>query len=384
MRTFPQPDPAHIFSLFAKLTSIGSESMYEEDVSRFIKDYCGELGFPCVEDSAGEKTGGQCGNLFVTVPGKNCDLDPFIICSHMDTVMPGSNVVPQEEEDRFTSSGDTILGADDKAGIAATLAAVETLIGSGADYRSIQLVFTVQEEIGLVGSKNMDYGMIEGSWGIVLDGEGDVGGIVVKAPSQDRVKFEVHGRAAHAGVEPEKGINAISCASRAIAELQLGRIDESTTSNIGIIDGGKAINIVPDYVVVEGEARSFDESTLKKVTGGMEEAFKRSAAESGCEIDSEIERSFYGFDLDVESVPIRQVLKAIEESGYTPSYLTSGGGSDTNVFNRMGLQMVTGSIGLGNPHSLEEFIMKDQLVAIARVLVTLAVTSTEEVVRRDE
>ncbi|MBN1289598.1 MAG: M20/M25/M40 family metallo-hydrolase [Actinobacteria bacterium] len=373
-----EPDPSHIFSLFSRLTSIGSESMCEKELSGFISSYFSEMGLSAVEDNAGEKTGGRCGNLFVTVPGRNCGLSPIIICSHMDTVMPGNNVVPVETEDRFTSSGETILGADDKAGVAATLAAVKTLMDSEIEFRPLQLIFTVQEEIGLVGSKNLDYRKVKGKWGIVLDGEGDVGGIVVKAPSQDSVKFTVHGRSAHAGVEPEKGINAITCAAKAIAGVEVGRIDESTTSNIGIIDGGRAINIVPDLVVVEGEVRSFDNEKLKRTVRAMEGAFRKAADDSGCELESRVERSFSGFDLDPESGPVRYIHRAIENCGYTTRYLTSGGGSDTNVFNRMGLQMVTGSIGLGNPHSKDEFIMKDQLVAIARVLVSLATISVEE------
>ncbi|MBN2167928.1 MAG: M20/M25/M40 family metallo-hydrolase, partial [Actinobacteria bacterium] len=285
--------------------------MCEKEVSGFISSCCSESGLSVAEDTAGEKTGGQCGNLFVNVPGRNCDLPPIIICSHMDTVTPGNNVVPVETEDRFTSSGETILGADDKAGIAATLAAVKTLMDSEKDYRPLQLIFTVQEEIGLVGSKNLDYKKVKGKWGIVLDGEGDVGGIVTKAPSQDTVKFSVHGRAAHAGVEPEKGINAITCAARAIAELNVGRIDDSTTSNIGIIDGGRAINIVPDLVVVEGEVRSFDNEKLKRTVKAMEGAFKRAADDSGCGLDSEIERSFCGFELDPESTPVKYIHRAI-------------------------------------------------------------------------
>lgn len=366
------PEQSLVFSLFKELAGINSESGHEGGVARFIKSFFDKLGLPAIEDNTGKATGGECGNILIKVPGRGSSVDPVIFCSHMDTVKPGNGIVVLEQEDRFCSKSETILGVDDKAGVAAMMAAANILIESEQNYRPLELLFTVQEEIGLIGSKNLDRGMLRGKWGIVLDGEGAVGGIVVRAPSQDKWKFKIHGRSAHAGIEPEKGVNAILCAAKAVAGLKSGRIDDITTVNIGMIEGGTATNIVPELVMVEGEIRSFDEKRLRKEKEIIIESFEKAALDTDCRLDVEVERAFHGFELDRGSVPVVQISQAIEEAGYEPRFLSSGGGSDTNVLNRMGLEMVTGSIGLENPHSKEEFILKDELLGIVGILIKMA------------
>ncbi|MBU4301303.1 MAG: M20/M25/M40 family metallo-hydrolase, partial [Actinobacteria bacterium] len=237
------PEPGRLFSIFQELLRIDSEPGKEGELRDYVKGFCSGIGLVTCEDLAGEVTGGESGNLVIRVPsGAPSTEPPIILNAHMDTVAPGEGVVPVEEDDRFTSAGDTVLGADDKAGVAAILAAVECIMGAGMRHRALEVLFTVQEEPGLIGAKNLDRSLLEGRWGLVLDGSGGVGGIVVEAPSRDRVKFTVRGRSAHAGVEPEKGTNAIACAAEAIAGLSLGRLDERTTANIGIINGGRACN----------------------------------------------------------------------------------------------------------------------------------------------
>ncbi len=381
MKSAEGPEPERLFSLFTDLVSIDSESGMEGSVASYIEAFCSRLDLPLSEDSAGEATGGTSGNLVVEVPGREqgaLTLPPVILNAHMDTVVPGTGIAVVDAGDRFVSGGETILGADCKAGLASILATVEALLSAGGGHRALELIFTVQEEPGLVGVKHLHTSLVLGRWGIVLDGSGKVGGIVVEAPGQDKLKFAVRGRSAHAGIEPEKGINAIACAADAIAGLRLGRHDQRTTSNIGIISGGSAVNIVPDLAQVEGEIRSLDSERLDRERGEMIASFRRAAGEYGCQLDVEVERTFHHFKLDGGSRPVRFLSRAMEECGYTPSLETSGGGSDANILNRSGLETAVMQIGLADAHSKEEYILKDDLVAVARIITRLAYVSADE------
>lgn len=372
------PEPGRLFSIFLELVRIDSESGKEGEVCEYVKEFCSRIGLVTSEDGTGDITGGECGNLVIRVPAGSFSAEPPIILNaHMDTVAPGEGVVPLEEEDRFRSAGDSILGADDKAGVAAILAAVEYVMGTGMKNRALEVVLTVQEEPGLIGVKNLDRSLLDGNWGLVLDGSGDVGGIVVEAPSRESVRFTVLGRSAHAGVEPEKGNNAIACAAEAIAGLKLGRLDEQTTANIGIISGGRACNIVPDRVVVEGEVRSLWEERLEEVRLEMVERFRQVARDRGCEVEVEVARSFSRFKIDTDSGPVRAVCEAMERCGLKTWFTPTGGGSDANVFNSGDLEMVTLNVGLANAHSKAEYIMKEDLLNVSRILVSLALPEYE-------
>jgi tripeptide aminopeptidase len=261
-----------------------------------------------------------------------------------------------------------VLGADCKVGIAAILVAAEAVRESGLPHRALQLVFTVQEEPGLLGVRHMDLSLIRGTWGVVLDGSGPIGGIVVEAPGQDQVKFTVRGRSAHSGIEPEKGVNAIACAADAISSIKTGRHDGATTSNIGLISGGTAVNIVPDGAVVEGEIRSLETSRLEQERDTMIGAFKSAARRHGCKIVIEVDRTFEQFRLPSDSRPVRYLSAALEKCGFNPSLARSGGGSDANILNRAGFEMAVMQIGLANAHSKDEYILKEDIVAVARVV----------------
>ena len=245
------PEEGRLFEIFFDLVRLGSEPGSEGEVCTYIREFCTRMGFAVHEDAAAAATGSPCGNLVVRVPaGAFSPLEPVILCAHMDTVKPSDHVIPFDLGDRFVSMSDTILGADCKAGIASILASVEHLMEVGGQFRALELIFTVQEEPGLVGVKCLDMSLLDGSWGVVLDGSGPVGGIVIEAPSREELNFAVKGRAAHAGVEPEKGASAIACAARGITGVPIGRLDEITTSNVGLISGGVAVNVVPESAEV--------------------------------------------------------------------------------------------------------------------------------------
>ncbi|MDD5748558.1 MAG: M20/M25/M40 family metallo-hydrolase [Actinomycetota bacterium] len=371
MRQIDAPDPQRTCSIFLDLVSIQSESGKERNVASYITEFARNLGLRIIEDDAGKKTGGNSGNLVVKLPPRGFD-EIFILNSHMDTVSPCEGVSVIECDGRFESNGETILGADDKAGIAVVLSLIEHLLKNAEKYRGIDAVFTVQEEKGLVGAKNFDYQLLSGRWGLVLDGAGRVGGIVVESPGQESMKFTLRGLAAHAGVEPEKGKNSIVCASKAISNLNTGRIDEKTTSNIGLIHGGEAVNIVPELTVVCAEVRSFEERRLKEERERIIDSFKRAARECGCGLEIETERSFHHFKIDKRSRRLKELTEAIDFCGLNPSFLKSGGGSDASVFNNMGYEMITIDIGVENAHSPREWIRKDDLTDVSRIVNAIA------------
>jgi tripeptide aminopeptidase len=367
------PTAERLFSLFLDLVHIDSESRKEGRVCSYVKDFCADLGLAVYEDGAGSETGGDSGNLVVKVPGAGpAQATPIILNAHMDTVVPGTGISAVDAGGRFSSETETILGADCKAGIAAILASAEWVLGSRNEHRPLELIFTVQEESGLVGAKHLDLARIEGHHGVVLDGSGPVGGIVVEAPGQITAKFAVHGRSAHAGVEPEKGINAITCAARAVAGLRVGRHDEQTTSNVGVISGGHAVNIVPDTAVVQAEVRSLSNARLQEECEAMVAGFNRAAKSCGCELEVELERSFEHFKLEADSQSVMLLSEAMKRCGLQPRLVTSGGGSDANVLNSAGLELVVMNIGIANAHSKSEYILKEDLLSVARTVSELS------------
>jgi tripeptide aminopeptidase len=198
MTAAAEPDAGRLFSIFSELIKLSSESGHEASVCAFIKDFCANIGAVCHEDNAGRRTGGECGNLVVRVPaGTFSPLPPIIFNAHMDTVRPGRGIMPIDAGDRFMSGGMTVLGADDKAGVAAILASIEMMSKTGAKNRALELVFTVQEEPGLIGAKNLDTSLLDGTWGLVLDGSGPVGGVITRAPGRDLMRFTMRGPVLH-------------------------------------------------------------------------------------------------------------------------------------------------------------------------------------------
>ncbi len=261
---------------FTALVKIDSVSKEEGKVSKMIQGMLASLGADIVIDDAGEKIGGDTGNLIARFKG-NTEAATMLLNAHMDTVEPGRGIVPVFTDGVFTSQGDTILGADDKSAIAIILEVLKVVGENNLACGPLEVVFTICEEIGLLGAKYLDFNTISANYGFALD-SADTRGVVTRAPSANHLEFTVHGKEAHAGAAPEKGINAIQIAGKAIADLDLGRIDAETTCNIGVIEGGLATNIVPNLVKVKGEVRSHDDEKLAAVTKKMVSAFSNAAA----------------------------------------------------------------------------------------------------------
>ena len=349
---------------FLSLVKIDSESKEELYMATKLKEDLIALGAQVSFDNANEKTGGNCGNLYAYFPGK-IDKEPLLFCAHMDTVVPGKEIKPKIENGIITSDGTTILGADDKSGIAEFIEAVRELKEQNIAHAPIEALFTISEEIGLLGAKYLDYSLIKSKIGYALDSH-KVGNITIGAPSQNSMKYVVIGKEAHAGAEPENGVNAIKIAAEAIAKMPLGRIDEETTANIGIISGGKATNIVPNQVVMHGEARSHSQDKLKKVTTQMSEILEETAAkyklgDFQAKVEIEVREEYQAFHLNENENVVQLAKRAAEKIGLEFETSVGGGGSDANIFNRHGLKIAVAGTGMNRVHTVQEFILTKDL-----------------------
>jgi tripeptide aminopeptidase len=364
---------------FMDLVRIDSISREEGRLAAFLRDELTALGAVTMVDGSAAQTGSDTGNLIARIPGEGAAA-PLLFSAHMDTVEPGRGITPMLTNGRFTSDGKTILGADDKSAIAILLEMLRVLKASGRPHPPLELVFSTCEEIGLLGAKHLDWSLISARQGYVLDTR-DPAGLVTRAPSANRLKFTVVGRDAHAGSAPENGINAILIAAKAIARLELGRIDAETTCNLGVISGGDATNIVPKKVQVDGEVRSHNESKLEAVTQRMIEAFQEAAASypDRREDDLPYVRIDVHPDFRRTHIPdthavVRMAFQAAGRLNRPLSLQIAGGGSDANVFFQQGI--MTGVLGTGmtDVHSVREYVdLQDMVRACEMTLGIVAV-----------
>ncbi|OPX43870.1 peptidase T [Ruminiclostridium hungatei] len=356
---------------FLELVRIDSLSLKERQMCDTLKQKLKALGYEPVEDNAGQKLGGQCGNVICTVKG-NKAVPAVLITAHMDTVVPGTGKKPVIDGDIIKSDGTTILGGDDGAGIAIILETLKLIREQNIEHGDIQVAFTIAEEIGLLGAKHMDFSKIYAKYGFVLDSDGKIGCAAVKAPSQNKINAVVKGKAAHAGMEPENGISAFSIMSDAISSMKLGRIDEETTANIGIIQGGVATNIVCDRVIINAEARSRNAEKLQAQTEHMRECFQKAAEKWGGQVEFTSENEYPAFNIEADAQIIKIMQKAADDSGFTFEAVTTGGGSDTNIINSKGIQAVDLSVGMTKVHSVNEQIsitdMENAVVFLISIL----------------
>ncbi len=363
-------DAKRIIEEFLELVNIDSVSGKERLVADLLINKLTALGLEVIEDGAGGKVGSVTGNIIGKLPG-NGRGPALLLCAHMDTVEPGCGIRPLLEEGVIRSAGDTVLGADDKAGITTILEVLRMIRENQIQHGDLEVVFTIWEEGGLFGAKNLDYHLLQAKNGFVLDSDGAPGTIITRAPSQDRIGAVIKGKAAHAGINPEEGINAIQVASHAISLMRLGRIDHETTSNIGIISGGKATNIIPDSVTVEGETRSLVAAKREALTEHICGTIRESAAKFNARVDIVTETLYTDFHLNEESLPVRLAVKAAGNLGLTAKLEKTGGGSDANIFNSRGIATAVLGIGMKKVHTTEEYISVDDLAGNARYLLEI-------------
>lgn len=357
-----------IKSKFMEYVQINSESGKEKDFSEILVKELKDLGFKIKRDALKKAHESNTSNIIAYLPGKNSN-DLVMLCAHMDTVKPGIDIEPIEVDGKIVSKGDTVLGADDKAGIAIIMSAIEEIISSDVNHKGIEVVFTVHEEAGLYGSRALDYSMIQSKKAIVLDSSGEVGGIVIKAPSKEKITAEVIGKSAHAGINPEKGINAIEVASEAIYKMKLSQVDGDTTANIGTVSGGDATNVVPDNVNVTGEVRSFKDDKRSKQIDHMKACIDDSIKKHKAQGVVETELLYEGYDIPVDDVFVKEIMKAGEQAGVKMFTRESQGGSDANVFNAKAIKTVNLVIGTQKAHTTEEYIEVMSLINCQKIIV---------------
>ncbi|MYL48037.1 M20/M25/M40 family metallo-hydrolase [Halobacillus litoralis] len=356
---------------FLELVQIDSETTQEAEIAKVLKKKFQDLGLEVLEDDAASITGHGANNLICNLEGSKKDAEPIYFTSHMDTVVPGNGVKPSVEDGYIVTDGTTILGADDKAGVAAILEAIRSLQEQNVEHGDLQFVITVGEESGLVGAKALDASMLKAKYGYALDSDGQVGNIIVAAPTQAKINAIVKGKTAHAGVAPEKGISAITLASRAIAKMPLGRIDDETTANIGRFEGGQKTNIVCDHVEVLAEARSLDPEKMEAQVEKMKKAFQETAEEMGGEVELDIEIMYPGFKQQAGDQVVEVARSAAKRIGRESELLTSGGGSDANVIAGHGVPTVNLSVGYEEIHTTNERMPVSELEKITEFVTAI-------------
>jgi len=356
---------------FMELVKIDSVSREEKEVADFLVKKLKDLGLEVTVDQAGEKVKSNSGNIIARLKGSVKKATPIMFSAHMDTVVPGKKIKPICEGEKIVSSGETILGADDKAAIAALLEALQIIKENNILCGDIEIVFSICEEIGLEGAKNLDISSLNAQMGFVLDAGGQVGKIITTAPSQNSLQIIIYGKSAHAGSNPEEGINAIQVAGFALSRIKLGRIDEETTANIGIISGGKATNIVPDKVTLKGEVRSRNEEKLEKHTERLKKITEDTAQEFKAKAEVKINREYSCYNLSSDDQVLKISMKAAKDMGLQPELCPSGGGSDANVFNKKGFPSVVLAIGMEKVHTVDEYILIKNLKNAAEYVLSI-------------
>jgi tripeptide aminopeptidase len=363
-------DPAHVRRTLLDLLLTPSFAKEERRVAELVRGRLEALGLRVECDDCHHTIGGDAGNLLCRVPG-TVAAPTILLNSHLDTVDRTDGLTLVEDGDVVRTDGTTILGGDDKTGVAAILCGLEAALAAGVPRPPLEVLFTVQEEIGLCGAKALTPGWLQATLGFVFDHGVPMGELCVSAPGQTSHEIIFLGRAAHAGVEPEKGINAIACAASAINRTLQGRIDGETTCNIGVIQGGRATNIVPERCDVKAECRSRDRAKLHDRVAHLRGACEDAAAEFGCGLEFTTREAYRGFRIDRDEPVARLAQAAIEAAGLAPSWVDGGGGSDANIFNAAGIRCVVMPCGERDVHTKSEHVYVRDVVDAARVVANL-------------
>lgn len=365
--------------LLIELVQIDSHSLKEYEIAMRLKRELEEIGAEVWIDDAGEKVKGSVGNLIAHFPGNVAGAEPILLSAHMDTVVPGEGVVPILDGTILRSNGRTVLGGDDKSGIAIICEALRVVHENRLPCSDIDVIFTICEESGLLGAKCLDISRLRAKTGLVLDSD-SVGYLFTKAPAANRMEFQIHGLEAHAGVCPEKGVSAIQVAADGISKMRLGRIDEETTANIGRIQGGMAVNIIPNSVVLKGEARSHSEEKLNQQTDHMLTCLKEAAqrATLGTDgkrfqatVESKIERDYDSMAIPDDSPIVQLVQSAARNLGMELKTQATGGGCDANILNKKGLEVANLSTGMREIHTVNEWLDLNDLNISAEMVLEI-------------
>jgi tripeptide aminopeptidase len=361
-----------VVGLFTELAAIPSPPGSEREVADRVRAYLEDLGLDVSEDDAGARIGANAGNLLCRIAptAENGGL-PIFLCAHLDTVQPTGPLEPVVEDGVVRNAGGTILGADNKAAVAAMLEATRLILSENRPHAGIELLFTLKEEVGLQGAKAFDADRLQAGVGFVYDHAAPIGEVMLGAPHARVIEVTMRGRAAHAGIAPEEGRSAIVAAARAIADFRLGRIDDETTASVGLIEGGVARNIVPDRCAFSIDVRSHSEAKLADLVKELLETITFAAALEQCEAETTVDDSYLGYRFTRGDLPVRLACAALERQGIEPRLGLGGGGADANVFNERGRPCVNIANGMAAIHTADEHIAVADLERMVDVTLAL-------------
>ncbi len=362
--------PPEVLDLFTELAAVPSPPGEERPVADMVIRYLRDCGLEVDEDDSGAATGSTIGNLYARID-PTAEGEPLLLCAHLDTVPPTAPIEPVVEDGFVRNAAGTILGADDKAAVAAMLEATRCVLSEQRPHAGIELLFTPKEEVGLHGAFAFDHERLRARIGYVYDQAAPIGVVILGAPHAQLLEVTFHGKAAHAGMHPDDGRSAIAAAARAISEMRLGRIDDTSTANVGTISGGSAANIVPEWCTFVAEARSHDERRLADLVQEMQDAITFAAGIAECEVETTLRRSYRGYRLGKADRAVVLASEALVRCGHEVTYDLSGGAADANVFNALGLQVVNLANGMVDIHTPQERIAVGDLEAMVEV--TLAI-----------
>jgi tripeptide aminopeptidase len=361
---------------FVRLCEIESPSKEERNVADAVRAELQSLGLHVDEDDSGQDTGSAAGNLLARIAGP--DGSPTVLlCAHLDTVPLSAPVEVVQDNGVLSNRHEAILGADNKAAVATVLGTARRLVADGSPV-GVEILFTTCEELALAGAKALELGRLRSDFGYVFDHASPVGELVLSSPTYYRLELDFRGQAAHAGIRPEAGRNAIAAAARAVVAMKLGRLDEATTANVGQIEGGSAANVVAERCRVVLETRSLDDSRAGEVVGSMVDAATEAASDSECDVETTVERLFRGYRLQRTAPVVEIAARALESCGIEPQYINTGGGSDANVLIAAGLPVLNVANGTERNHQPDESVTVDALETMLDVTLAIVEASASE------
>ena len=370
-------DVKRVIDQFVRLVEIDSLSLGERQMADVLKVELESLGFEVTEDDAGSYYGSDTGNLYGLLKGTNPAKEPVLLSAHMDTVAPGigKKAIVDREKGIITSAGDTVLGSDDLSGVVEILEAVRIAKEDPEGYGDIEVIFSVAEEAYCLGSAKFDYSRLRSNTAYVIDASGHAGEAARQAPSIISFELTIHGKSAHAGFAPETGINAIAAAAEIISGTPQGQVGNGLTVNIGTIEGGTSLNIVPDKVKFKGEVRSFDHEQAAAAISDLQKLAGEVCSAMGSKFEFSIIFMHYAYETPLEDSSCRTFLRACENLGLKGELVSTRIGSDNNIFALHDIRGIVVASGMINLHTTEEYIEIRDLEMVSRLLAEIIALS---------
>lgn len=359
---------------FIEFVKIDSESLNEKKFVEFLINKFKTLKpDKIIIDEAGKSIKGNTGNLIIKFngKGKSKNFKPLLLAGHLDTVKPGVNITPVLKNNFVVTDNNTILGADDKVAVVSIFHALKNIISDNKDHPPLEILFTVAEEIGLLGAKHLNIKNIKSKYAYVFDADGKIGTIITKAPTHITFKVSIFGKEAHAGINPESGKNSIKIAAEIISKIQIGKIAEHTTANIGIIQGGIANNIVPKYTEFQGEFRSINENNLTKMKKELNNIINETKKKHKVKINISYSIEYKKMNVPEKSVLIKNFVNTIKLFNRKHFIKATTGGSDASILNKKGIETVNIGVEFINPHSVKEKIKTSTLYSLTALIENL-------------